>query len=328
MALGSQHIELNAQERYRLVFWNVENLFDIWDDSISNDDAFTPTGENHWNSSRYKSKTDNIYKTIVAIGGDTQKEFNMPLLIGMAEVENDKVLRDLCKGTPLRRLGYAYVHFDSPDRRGIDNALLYREKNFNPFWTQTIGVSDSAAGFFTRDILLVEGSTPTGDTIIVLVNHFPSRRGGAEADRQRRRVAQTLRHTMDTLIDHHPCTAIVVMGDFNATPEDPAISKELMSGEGYVNLSEKTEPGIGSYKYQGEWSCIDQIIVSKSVLLPSPCVRLTVADEVPHIFQHQSLLEADEKYMGSKPKRTYIAMKYHGGVSDHLPIYIDLVRGE
>ena len=311
---------------YRLVFWNVENLFDIWDDTTKNDDDFTPRGENHWTKERYTHKLTNIYKTLAALGQHKSERFDMPWIVGMAEVENDKVLRDLCSGTPLRRHNYGYIHFESPDKRGIDNAILYRKDKYRPLYSKAINVSDSTKDYYTRDILLVNGVTSYGDTLIVLVNHFPSKRGGAAAVLQRQELASILRYTMDTLLEAHPCTGIVVMGDFNASPDEPEIAKTLMKrgNKDYLNLMSMVESGKGSHKYQGNWSCLDQIIVSSTLWDTTSCARMHVAQRSGQIFDAPFLLIDDERYMGKKVFRTYIAMKYQGGYSDHLPVFIDI----
>lgn len=327
---SQSHCQSNSpNERYRLVFWNVENLFDIWDDSTRLDESFTPSGENRWTGKRYKTKLQHICQTLVAIGNEEVPTFQMPALIGMAEVENDKVLRDLCKGTPLRRFHYSFIHYDSPDQRGIDNAVLYRSDMFSPTLTKNISVSDSSVGFLTRDILLVEGCLSNGDTLIVLVNHFPSKRGGALADVRRMEVARILRHTMDTLALAHPNAAIVAIGDFNASPGESEIAEGVMRGQltsddCFVNLMANINPGRGTYKYQDQWSCIDQIIISQNLIQEhraSPYLTTSGGK----IFEGVFLLVDDDKYMGKKIFRTYLGMRYQGGYSDHLPVYLDLI---
>lgn len=311
----------------RLVFWNVENLFDIYDDSTTNDDAFTPHGENHWTARRYRTKLNHLCKTLVAMGEKSDGSFEMPIIVGLAEIENDRVLRDLCLGTPLRRYGYKFVHYDSPDRRGIDNALLYRKAFYQPFFCQAISLSDSSAGFYTRDILLVEGVTRAGDTIIVLVNHFPSKRGGTTAEQWRMQSAQKLRYTMDTLSLLHPNAAIIVTGDFNASPDEESIRNGLMQGkEDFENLMEHIKTGRGSYQYQGYWSCIDQIIVSSNLIKSCIKSQLKITRKEGGIFDAPFLLIDDDKNLSKKVFRTYLAMKYLGGYSDHLPVYIELKR--
>ena len=316
----------HAQVHHRVAFWNVENLFDTWDDSTRNDDAFTPTGNNRWTSTRYKRKLANITKTIVAMGVKEGGTLITPLIIGLAEVENDKVLRDLCQGTPLRRYGYEAVHYDSPDQRGIDVALLYRKSLYVPFHTQAINVSDSAENFLTRDLLLVEGVTSSGDTLIAMVCHFPSKLGGSTADKRRMTVAHRLRKVMDSVIASHPGTALVVMGDFNGAPDEKELQPIVAAdgnGEEYVNLMATIEPGRGTYKYQDYWSCLDHIIVTRDMADGTSQCRLRPVQSEGLVFDAGFLLIDDDKFLGRKIFRTYLGPRYLGGFSDHLPVYID-----
>lgn len=316
-----------AQDCYRLVFWNVENLFDTSNDSISNDDDFTPEGQYRWTEKRYKTKLQHLSQAVIAMGyyGLNRTRLELPLAIGMAEIENDKVLRDLCRSTQLRKYRYDYVHFDSPDPRGIDNALLYRRDLFRPFLSQSIGVADSGH-FRTRDILLVEGTTPQDDTIVIIVNHFPSKRN-AENNRKREVVARKLRHIMDTVSAAHREAAVIVMGDFNATPQDAEIRQTLMHGfeNGYVNLMSRSKKR-GSYKYQGQWSFLDQIIVSRNIVDNDGLSSFRVATEEGQVFDGDFLLVPDERWLGKKVNRTYLGIRYQGGYSDHLPVYVDIQR--
>lgn len=326
--LSGEH-NMQGQNEIRVVCWNVENLFDVWDDSTRSDEAFTPEGDYHWTYSRYRTKLTHLSQTLVALGDRGGGRLSMPVVVGLVEVENDKVLRDLCRGTPLRRHRYQYIHFDSPDRRGIDNALLYRSGRYTPYHAQVHGVSDSSQQFFTRDILHVEGVTSGGDTLIFLVNHFPSKRGGQTADRHRERIARQLRQLMDSLVAVHPGAGVVVMGDFNADPSESVIRYDLMrhgrrGNDAFVNLMKPVAPGEGSYKYRDYWSCIDQMIVSRN-LMDGP-FPLRLADTVGHIFAAPFLLVDDEKFLDPKLFRTYLGMRYQGGYSDHLPVYIDLKR--
>lgn len=296
--------------RWTIAFWNVENLFDTWHDTLKDDCAFTPEGDNHWTSKRYQDKQNKIFKTIAAM--------QWPTIVGMAEVENGHVLRDLCRNTPLRKLGYDFVHFESPDKRGVDCALLYRKGNFEVLEAQNICVSDTTDDFYTRDILLVGGvlsnNTGLSDTCYILVNHWPSKRGGAEAERHRMEIAHRLLHTMDSLQRSHPAALIVAMGDFNASGDEEAMRLGLGFGggeknaEGFYNLMCQIPQGEGSYKYKDTWSCIDQVIANRKLKV--------------ELFAPDFLLVDDEKYLGRKPFRTYTGMTYLGGYSDHLPIMI------
>lgn len=298
----------SQKQPLRAAFWNCENFFDTEHDTLKEDFAFTPTGENHWTPRRYADKRNKIYKLVAAM--------QYPEVMGLAEVENDRVLRDLCLGTPLRRFHYQFVHYESPDCRGVDCALIYRTDRFTVTESQAIYVSDTAAGYFTRDILLVGGRLEDGDTCFFLVNHWPSKLGGATADRYRMDIARCLLRTMDSLQQTHPSALVLAMGDFNASPEEEAISKGLEFGhkqrnpQGLYNLMYDIPKGTGTYKYQDIWSCIDQMISSRLLKI--------------EIFKPKFMLKEDRKYLGMKLFRTYSGMRYLGGYSDHLPIIATL----
>lgn len=290
-----------------VAFWNVENFFDTHHDTLKADSAFTPTGENHWTAKRYAVKRNNIYKVIAAM--------RQPAIVGLAEVENDRVLADLCGFTPLRKYGYRYIHFESPDRRGVDCALLYREGLFRIFEAMPIRVSDSAAGFCTRDILQVGGVLAEGgDSCFIFVNHWPSKLGGAAADRHRLEIAQRLLCTMDSVQEAHPGAIVLAVGDFNATADEKAVSQGLgfegrcRNAQGFYSLTCGMPPGTGSYKYRDSWSCIDQAFANREL--------------EAEIFAPEFMLIDDTRYMGKKLFRTYIGMRYQGGYSDHLPLIV------
>ena len=290
-------------------FWNVENLFDTRHDTLRDDLSFTPAGDHHWTPQRYAAKQAGIFKVIAAM--------DCPALVGLAEVENDFVLRDLCRSTPLRRWHYDFVHFESPDRRGVDCALLYRRDLFRCLGSRPICVSDSSQAFFTRDILLVGGLLlPGGDTCYLLVNHWPSKLGGGPAEQRRLRIAQRMLAVMDSLQQCHPSALVMAMGDFNASPDEEAVRLGLRfygterNDLGFTNLTAAIPRGTGSYKYRDSWSCIDQVIANRPL-------------EVS-VFAPDFLLQDDPRYLGRKPFRTYSGMRYLGGFSDHLPVYLDL----
>lgn len=286
LLLGSR---VGAQEA-KVGFWNVENLFDVVDDSLSaGDDDWTPQGAQHWTYRHYQRKLQDIYKTIVAM--------DCPLLMGLAEVENDRVLRDLCQGTPLARLGYQFVHYDSPDHRGIDCALLYRKDRFRLMESSVIRFD-----FATRDILQVVGVASGGDTLVLWVCHLPSKLGGAEAEARRVRCLHRLKEAMDSAALRFPSATLLAMGDFNAEPHE-------LPDLGYRNLMASLPDGEGSYCYQGYWSCIDQMLTNNAALSAS-------------VFRPDFLLEPDVRRLTSKPRRTYLGPRYHGGVSDHLPVFV------
>ncbi len=313
----------------RIMWWNLENFFDPSNDSLTADDDFTAEGENHWTYRRFYQKKDNIYKAILSMGLDS-----LPVAIGICEVENDWVLRQLCLNTPLRRFDYDYIHYDSPDRRGIDVALLYRKNLFEVIYSKPIPVVDvTDTDFKTRDILLVKGVIKDMDTVFFLMNHFPSKRLGYVSYKKRMLAVTVLGNTLDTIVQSNPNCKMVVMGDFNDTPFDDCIVKGLQvlpdkkdwGNNTMINLMVDVPLGKGTYKYQGWWSCIDQIMITKN-LYPDYSTSMEVVGGIANIYSPNFLLIRDNKFLGMKLYRTYTGPKYHGGFSDHLPIYIDIQK--
>ena len=300
--------QLEAQQSFRLMFWNVENLFDTKDDPLKNDNEFLPDAARHWTFSRYRDKLTKVAKTIVAAGQEC-----VPDLVGLCEVENDSCLYDLTRRSPLREADYRYVMTDSPDRRGIDVALLYQRGSFRLLQHQSIRIPhEQVERGPTRDILHVVGQVVSGDTLDVIVCHMPSRSGGQlESEPYRIFTAQKLRQSVDSLMNVRQNPYLIIMGDFNDYPTDRSV-KEILCGDGKLRNLMKGMKG-GTYRYRGEWGILDQFLVSEKV--PVRGVQ---------ILRHPFLLEEDEKYGGEKPFRTYNGMKYQAGFSDHLPIALDL----
>lgn len=297
-----------ASDTLRVMFWNVENYFDTRDDPNTMDEAFTPEGENRWTARRMNAKRNAIAKVIIS----TKSVLNdYPMLVGLAEVENRWVLSQLVSQTTLSKLGYDVIHRDSPDSRGIDVALIFRKDLFEPIKVRSIRVPMPEAGHTTRDILYVKGIVmSSSDTLHLYVNHWPSKLGGEKASLpSRMSAANTLRRDIDSLIIFtQGIPKIIIMGDFNDTPDSKPIS--VLLGDHLFNLATPLhEKGEGSLKYQGLWEAIDQFIVS------SP-----LKDGEMMIFSPDFLLEEDKTFNGKKPKRTYYGPMYRGGISDHLPI--------
>lgn len=307
---------IGQAQNARVAFWNVENFFDTRNDSLKDDNAFTPKGENHWNTKRFEQKRDNIYKVIAALGA--------PMVVGLAEVENKYVLEQLCRATPLRKFDYKWIHYDSPDVRGIDCAFLYRKDLFRPFRHKPVNMSNHSVNYLTRDVLMVGGVINGGDSLYILVCHMPSKLGGEYAERQRMRIVKTVRNIVDTLSVAHPSAAVVVIGDFNADPyeDDFRHSFGFVNGsanpEGLTNLMYELPDGEGSHNYGGRWSYLDQIMVKPPVSDTSYVMPKAV------VFRRDFLLESDGRHQTQRPFRTYSGLKYKGGFSDHLPVYIDL----
>jgi predicted extracellular nuclease len=296
-----------AQESFRILFWNTENLFDCKDDPKKNDNEFLPDATRRWTYFRYRDKLKNLAKGIVASGDEY-----VPDLVGLCEVENDSCLYDLTRRSPLKEAGYRYVMTDSPDQRGIDVALLYQRGSFKLLQHQSIRIPfKQVKKAPTRDILHVVGKVVSGDTLDVMVVHYPSRRGGkAKSEPYRLLVAEILKHAVDSVMQVRQNPNVVIMGDFNDGPSSP-VMKKLCSDGRLVNLMQGKKEG--TYRYRGAWEILDQFLVSENV-------RTKNAE----VLQHPFLLEEDEKYGGNKPFRTYNGMRYQGGFSDHLPIILDL----
>jgi len=311
------------------MFYNVENLFDTFDDSLKRDDDFLPEGNHFWNNHKYYTKLNQICKVIMAVG-----EWNPPAIIGLCEIENRKVIYDLTNNTPLVKYEYKIVHKESPDRRGIDVGLLYRDDLFTPINSSFLQINfPNNPESKTRDILYVKGVTNYSDTLHVFVNHWPSRWGGQlESEERRVFVASVLKTTIDSIFNENSNANIIITGDFNDYPDNKSI-KDILSAKQSIddvssnqlyNLSSilfKTK-NIGSHKYQGEWGVLDQFIVSGNLLKKENEVYTSTEDT--YIFNQDFLLEPDESNFGFKPNRTYIGYKYNGGYSDHLPIYLIL----
>lgn len=311
-------MSVDAQERrqpFTVAWWNVENYFDTRNDSLTDDDDFTPNGDYHWTHRKFNAKRDGIYKTLLMM--------DFPDVVGLGEVENAFVLRELCYGTPMRSKNYSYVHYDSPDRRGIDCALLYRRDRFSVTASRPVSLSDSASDFFTRDILLVEGVTSDGDTMVLLVTHWPSKRGGDEADRRRMEAAHALRSLMVSLAKERPGAAVIAMGDFNATSDEASLAEGMGFGElcrnsdGIRNLDCQLPTEWGSHKYQGSWSYIDAMFLKADDSWNVESMTLVR-------FDH--LLTQEKGNGGLRPKRTHRGLHYEGGLSDHLPLLLSLRR--
>jgi predicted extracellular nuclease len=320
-----------AQKDAMIAFWNVENLYDTIDDPAVKDEEFLPSAKNAWTAQRYSTKLANTSEVILKMNDGTG-----PDILGMAEVENKSVLVDLTTKTPLKKQKYGIVHYDSPDQRGIDVALIYKTKSFTVLSSSHVpvplprGEKDTAAPRPTRDILVVRGILNKKDTICILVNHWPSRMGGTEqSDPKRAAAAKTARFICDSLKLLYPNAEILAMGDFNDEPTDnsvqhltkivldqpfgtaPAIFDNMMDS---IKAS-----GDGTHYYKKEKSCLDQILVT-------PAFREKKSYYVTQafIFKPEWIFAEVYKGDGLSPKRTWAGSRYIGGYSDHLPVYVKL----
>lgn len=291
------------QDSLLVMFWNVENFFDWTDQGTGDSDKeFSSYGERRWTKNRFYAKCDAIAKTIMWTADRCGR---MPDVIGLAEVENRGVLTKLLSSTLLRKFDYGVVHQDSKDRRGIDVALLYRKSSM----TLSSRTFATPSDMSTRDILHVRMTFQEGKEVDFIVNHHPSKYGGAEESAERRlEVMGTLKSLCDSLV-RAGSKDIVAMGDFNDVPTAPQfrIMDSLLVNKG-LPLHEK---GKGTIRYEGKWDLIDNFLVS-------PFLQTSEME----ILKIPFLMTYEKKYPGEKPFRTYSGPRYIGGVSDHCPIVL------
>lgn len=292
----------------RIIWWNVENLFDCQHDSLKEDYDFLPEGQYHWTKGRYWKKLDNISRTIAAIADE--KEW--PMIIGLCEVENDTVLRDLTRRSPLRIAHYSYIHEEGPDTRGVDVAMLYDSLQFRPHGHKTVRIPSTEWKFQpTRDILHVWGDCPSlNDVLHIIIVHLPSRaKNGRTGERHRRIAVTTLCGVLDELYGKN----ILLMGDFNAEPDDK-IFKGIYERMTSLMPQKRKElnQARGTYYFRKLWGYLDHILVSPN-LAPNIEERIEVGD-FPFLLTEKGT-----------PWRTFQGPVYKGGFSDHLPIWVDLL---
>lgn len=314
----------------RIMFYNVENLFDTFDDTLTRDEEFLPDGDRHWNNSKFYKKLNNIYKVIVGIG-----EWEAPTVVALCEIENRFVLNKLIYDTPLKKFDYKVVHFDSPDRRGIDVGLIYRKGKFIKDTAYTLPINfPFNPESKTRDILYVKGSFGENDTIHLFVNHWPSRYGGyMKTVEKRNYVASILKKASDSIFYKNENAKIIIMGDLNDGPYEASLMEHLKAKPDTTELRNNQLVNLlainqkeGTLKYQGKWDLFDQVIVSGAMLTAGSGYK--VFGRKAHIYKPEFLFEEDEKYLGKKPFRTYSGFKYIGGFSDHFPVYLDVIYEE
>ena len=364
----------------QVMFWNVENFFDWRNDSTTVSDLeFSAAGERHWTWKRFQAKANAFAKALFWVEAETGR---LPDIVGLEEVENAFVLRQVLAKTTLRKLDYKFVHYDSPDRRGIDVALLYRSSRLELLDSKPCHLFAADTVMATRDILLcvfrragplvmpdsdrasisffqenpgqaeIEGGrrarhdgkgqaehdgTSIGNDWVfaVLVNHHPSKYGGAAESEPRRRIAvERLRFLADSLaaigIDR-----IIAGGDFNDTPDNPFF--RLLEPALMPTHMDHHRRGLGTIKFDGKWDLIDHIYVSPSMMessdsSPGEVYRQTEkTGEKPsararmQILRIPFLLTRDTVHSGEKPLRTYTGPRHTGGVSDHLPVLLEAV---
>ncbi len=310
LILSIGHVEAQGVS---IMSYNCENAFDTLHDEGFQDEEYTPEGSRHWSRYRMMQKLKNIGKVIVA--ADTQRPVD---IVCLEEVENDSVLTYLTRRTALATLGYEYLMTHSVDHRGIDVALLYSPFTFHPISHNSIRANTTTP---TRDVLHVCGTTGGSrqDTLDIYVVHLPSKLNGKESERNRQKVVDAITASTDSIQKERKDAKIIILGDFNDSPDSPLLSLNFKE---FTNLAlAYQDKHSGSYKYQGGWETIDQILISKALTQPdTKGLRYHDAKILKLLF----LLESDTQYGGEKPNRTFVGYRYNGGFSDHLPVILYL----
>ena len=299
-------VSANAQTDFSLAWWNVENFFDPHDNPATADDDFTPQGEYRWTYRKMCAKRDSVYKVVAAMG--------CPDIVALAEVENDTVMQERYLGTPLRKAGYKYVITSTPDNRGIGSAVMYRS-------SFTVDTAYDIPVVGSRSIFVVAGHIADGRHLIVLANHWASRRnGGGE---RRIEAAKTLRKTMSDLRHELPSACIVAMGDMNCTDDESPIAVAMGFGDSCRNadgaelLTCRLSAGEFSYYYQELWQNIDHTVL----MLPE---NGHFDVDSYHVFAPDFMFVEHRTRLGRQPYRTHNGRRYQGGFSDHLPLLLKL----
>jgi len=306
---------------FTIGFYNVENLFDIYDDPYFDDDDFLPDSQKKWSYKRYKKKIRRLSKVIRTIGDDHLQQ--PPVILGIAEVENIDVVLDLIESNNLYEFNYGIVHYESQDERGIEVAFLYRKEYFELLDSKrysTFFIREDGSKDFTRDILKVKGKLH-GETMYFLVNHWPSRRKGTEETEFKRvQLANLARSIIDEIQQEEPDAKIVIMGDFNDNPTNKSIKQVLVTNDFYNPMESIFDKGKGSCNHHGDWCLFDQIIFTKNFY-----------DQGIHRFKNAAIydkyfLKDNKSKYKENPLRTYNGKWYKGGMSDHFPVYITIEK--
>lgn len=312
---------INDYKTYTIAFYNIENLFDIENDPLTNDDDFLPTSAKRWTFKRYQNKLVKLGTVISKIGEEDTE--NSPVIVGLAEVENSKVLTDLVNSKNMIDDGYSFIHYDSSDERGIDVALLYKSEIFKVEKSETFSVyiqNEKGVQDYTRDILLVQGIL-NNEKLNIIVNHWSSRREGVKETEYKRIAAANVVNSIIKMVKKEDSDAkIIVMGDFNDNPNN--ISLSLMEKESGLYNPFKTvwSREKGSLNYDFQWNLFDQILFSTNFFDTS---NSNLVYDQSNVFNNKLLSQYHGKYKG-QPFRTYVGKKYKGGYSDHFPVYIQL----
>ena len=338
VALFLNSLSNNAQKEYEVAcvgFYNLENLFDTIADPDTNkilQEEFTPTGGNNWDSKKYNEKMGNMARVISEMGLESTPDG--PAVLGVAEIENRLVLEDLVKQKAIAKRDYQIVHYESPDRRGIDVGFLYQPKYFKFISSDSYELKiEGDDRFASRDQLLVTGEM-LGEKMHFIVCHWPSRRGGEKKSGPKREAASKLSlHIMDSIRKSEPGAKIIMMGDLNDDPVSKSIKNvmkpkadvaDVADGDLYNPMTKLYNKGIGTLGYNEAWNLFDQMILTSGLVDVSKTYKTFSYYNVT-IFNKPFLISADGRFK-NYPFRTYSYGEYIGGYSDHFPVYVTLLR--
>jgi len=322
-----------AQKPYMVVFYNLENFFDTINDPETRDEEFLPDGSRKWNTVKYNKKLHNIERVLFDIA-TVQKTY--PAVIGVSEVETRGVLEDIVSTPKIAPANYHIVHYDSPDRRGVDVAFLYRPDIFKLEGSAEIPFKmPGQPNFLTRGFVTMWG-TIDDEPFFFLVSHWPSRLGGKEASSPKREAAgRAIRMIKDSVLRNNPSTKVVIMGDLNDDATDKSIVdpdclgakakvKDLKPGDFYNPFIDVLKAGMGTLAYQDSWNLFDNIIVSENLVNDKEGLRLKKSDGSKYngyIFRRPYMVQQSGQYRGY-PLRTFVGTNFQDGFSDHFPVYI------
>ncbi|OSY88857.1 endonuclease [Tenacibaculum holothuriorum] len=312
--------KFKRKNTYTIAFYNVENLFDTINNPHTADDDFTPDSRKKWDKKRYNHKLRKISSVLPKLGKNYST--HAPAIIGLVEVENKQVLKDLTQHKNLLKYNYGYIHYDSSDERGIDTALLYKKDLFIPISSDKHAIhfeDDEGIIDYTRDLLVVKGMLKN-ELVYVFVNHWPSRRDGEEETKHKRIASANLVHeVIENIKKETPYPNIIIMGDFNDDPSSESIKEHLMKADLFNPMENLHKKGKGTLSFRGQWNLFDQIILSRTFLEGETSLSFCEAK----IFNKDWLKVHKGKLKGT-PFRTYIGPWYQGGFSDHLPVFVTL----
>lgn len=316
-------------EMYAVGFYNLENLFDTIHDEGKNDYEYLPDGTNKWGTMKYVNKVKNMSEVLADMATDM-----IPVgmaAVGVSEIENSRVMQALIESEKLAPRGWKFIHVEGPDARGVDCALLYNPKLYQPYAYKLAPylLENGSDEYRTRGFLIVSGMM-SGERVHMIVNHWPSRFAKSPA---RERAAVQVRELKDSLMAEHPDSKVIIMGDMNDDPDDKSMKtclgamrerKDLKNPSDLYNpwWNILREDGLGTLKYRGSWNLFDQLVFTANLVGKD---RSTLKFYKPEIFSRSYMFQTDGKYKGS-PKRTHASGIWLNGYSDHLPVIMYMVK--